>query len=47
MRFTPQSLSNLLGVHFMGFPPFPLIASGMIFVVMDGAECDGEFVDLI
>ena len=31
----------------MGFPPFPLIASGMIFVVMDGAECDGEFVDLI
>ena len=28
----------------MSLPPFPLIACGMILVVMDGAERDREFV---
>lgn len=44
MGFAPKVPRNGQGIDAVAVPPVPLIAGGMIFGVMDGAEWHGEFV---
>jgi hypothetical protein len=47
VSLTPKIARDRERIDPMPLPPFPLIARGMILVVMDGAERDREFVATI
>ena len=44
VSLTPKIARNRQRINPMPLPPLPLIASGMILIVMDGAERDRKFV---
>jgi hypothetical protein len=44
MAFVPERGRNSDRIDFAALPPPPLIACGMIFTVVDGAQRYGEFI---
>src|SRR6476659_9525308 len=42
--FAPQAFGHRERINFMFLPPQPLIAGGMVLLMVDGAERDCEFV---